>query len=292
MNIRIITDSCCDLPLEFVEANQDLLQVLGMPIQIQGREIIDDLGKTFDRSQFYSLLRQGIMPTTSQINTYRFEKAFTEAIDEGKEIVYLGFTSGMSGTFNSANIAKQIILEDEAHATIELVDTLSASIGQGIIIVEALKLARAGKNAGEIAQWAEQIKLKTHHWFGVDDLNYLRNGGRISHVSALVGTMLNVKPTLGVDHDGRLKPYGNVRGRKKSIAQLASKFNQHYCMDNISTIIVGHGDCKEDATLLANAIKAFDPKADILVSELSMTIASHVGPNMIAVAFIGDEREA
>lgn len=292
MNIRIITDSCCDLPLEFVEANQDLLQVLGMPIQIQGREIIDDLGKTFDRSQFYSLLRQGIMPTTSQINTYRFEKAFTEAIEEGKEVVYLGFTSGMSGTFNSANIAKQIILEENEHAIIELVDTLSASIGQGILIVEALKLAKAGKTAAEIAKWAEQIKLRTHHWFGVDDLNYLRNGGRISHVSALVGTMLNVKPTLGVDHDGRLKPYGNVRGRKKSIAQLASKFNQHYCMDNVSTIIVGHGDCKEDAALLANAIRAFDPKVDILVSELSMTIASHVGPNMIAVAFIGDEREA
>lgn len=291
MNIKIITDSCCDLPLEFVEANQDLLMVLGMPIQIQGREIIDDLGKTFKRSEFYSLLRQGIMPTTSQINTYRFEKAFTEALKENKEVVYLGFTSGMSGTFNSANIAKQLIQEENNGAVIELVDTLSASIGQGILIVEALKLAKAGKTAKEIAKWADDIKLKTHHWFGVDDLNYLKNGGRISHVSALVGSMLNVKPTLGVGNDGRLKPFGNVRGRKKSIAQLASKFDQHYCKTNFSTIIVGHGNCEDDAVLLADAIRSFDPKADILVSELSMTIASHVGPNMIAVAFIGDERE-
>lgn len=291
MNIKIITDSCCDLPLEFVEANQDLLEVLGMPIQIQGREIIDDLGKTFNRAEFYELLRQGIMPTTSQINTYRFEKAFSSALKDGKEVVYLGFTSGMSGTFNSANVAKQLILEENSAAQIELVDTLSASIGQGIIIVEAIKLAKAGKTAKEIAIWAEGIKLKTHHWFGVDDLNYLKNGGRISNVSAVVGSMLNVKPTLGVDHDGRLKPFGNVRGRKKSIALLASKYNQHYCADNYSTIIVGHGNCQEDASLLADAIKEIDPKADILVSELSMTIASHVGPNMIAIAFIGDERE-
>lgn len=291
MNLKIITDSCCDLPLSYVEANSDLLVVLGMPIQLEGTEIIDDLGKTFDRDLFYSKLRQGIMPTTSQINAFRFETAFRESLDEHKEVIYLGFTSGMSGTINSATLAKQLVLDDMPDAKIQIVDTLSASIGQGAIVVEAIKLARAGKSIDEIAAWTEDIKLKTQHWFGVDDLNYLKNGGRISHVSAMVGSVLNVKPTLGVDHSGKLKPFGNVRGRKKSIAQLASKFEAHYCNTNASTVIVGHGNCPEDATTLKEMIHAIAPETDILVSELSMTIASHVGPNMIAVAFIGDERE-
>lgn len=291
MNIKILTDSCCDLPLSFVASNSDLLEVLGMPIQIQGREIIDDLGKSFDRSEFYGLLRQGIMPTTSQINAFRFEEAFKAAHNEGKAIIYLGFTSGMSGTLNSATLAKQLVLDDYPEAEIHIVDTLSASIGQGALIVEALKQARSGVNASDIEAWANRVKLLTHHWFGVDDLNYLKNGGRISHVSAMVGSMLNVKPTLGVDHEGKLKPYGNVRGRKKSIAQLATKFSEHYSAAHQSTVIVGHGNCPEDAALLVDQLRQIDSEVDILVTELSMTIASHVGPNMIAVAFIGDERE-
>ncbi|OJV63148.1 MAG: hypothetical protein BGO41_10650 [Clostridiales bacterium 38-18] len=291
MNIKIITDSCCDLPLNFVESHSDLLHVLGMPIQIQNREVIDDLGKTYKHKDFYDLLRQGIMPTTSQINSYRFECAFRDCVKEGKEVIYLGFTSGMSGTYNSAMLAKQTVLEDYPEAVIQIVDTLSASIGQGTIIVEALKLVNQGKNANEIAEWAESVKLSTHHWFGVDDLNYLKNGGRISHFSALVGSMLNVKPTLGVGNDGRIKPFGNVRGRKKSIAQLASKFEAHYQKSSHSAVIVGHGNCEADALALADAIKEIDPEITLIISELSMTIASHVGPNMIAVAFIGDERE-
>lgn len=291
MQVKIITDSCCDLPLQFVEANHDLLEVLGMPIQLQGKEIIDDLGKTFDRLTFYNLLRQGVMPTTSQINAYRFETAFKEALEQGFSVLYVGFSSGLSGTFNSANIALNLIKEEMPDAPICLVDTLSASIGQGAIVVEVIKRARMGQSHTEIGKWIESIKLKTHHWFGVDDLNYLKNGGRISSTSAMVGSVLNVKPTLGVDHSGKLKPYGNVRGRKKSIALLASKFDTHYCKDNASTVIVGHGNCPEDADQLSMLIKEIAPHADVIISELSMTIASHVGPNMIAVAFIGDVRE-
>lgn len=292
MSIKIFTDSCCDLPLEYVEANHDILQVLGMPIQVDGIEIIDDLGKTFNRTDFYNKLRQGTMPTTSQINVYRFDESFRAALAEGKDVLYIGFTSGMSGTFNSANIAKQMILEDMPNGNIHLIDTLSASIGQGALVVEAIKMLRVGKSCTEISQWVEFHKLKTHHWFGVDDLNYLKNGGRISHVSAMVGNVLNVKPTLSVGHDGKLKPFGNVRGRKKSIAQLASKFEKHYSSSNASTVIVGHGNCPDDADQLKHLLLSKSPNINILVSELSMTIASHVGPNMIAVAFIGDEREA
>lgn len=289
--IKIITDSCCDLPLKYVDDHVDHLLVLGMPVQVDGVEIIDDLGKSYTHKSFYEKLRQGTMPTTSQVNAYRFEEAFKSAVEQGFNVLYLGFSSAMSGTYNSANIARSIVLEDFPDAKIQLVDTLSASIGQGVLVVEAVKRAKLNQSIDEIATFIESIKLKTHHWFGVDDLNYLKNGGRISHVSAMVGSVLNVKPTLGVDLEGKLIPYGNVRGRKKSIAQLVTKFENHYCSDNTSTIIVGHGNSPDDAEYLRQLIHEKSPSADILVSELSMTIASHVGPDMIALAFVGDKRE-
>lgn len=291
MKIKIITDSCCDLPLYYVDANADSLLVLGMPVQVDGKEIIDDLGKSYSHQHFYEKLRQGIMPTTSQVNAYRFEEAFRATIQQGYAVLYLGFSSAMSGTFNSANIARSLVLEDFPDAKIYLVDTLSASIGQGVLVVEAVKRAKSNQSIDEITSFIESIKLKTHHWFGVDDLNYLKNGGRISHVSAMVGSVLNVKPTLGVDLEGKLIPYGNVRGRKKSIAQLVNKFENHYCNENTSTVIVGHGNSAEDAEYLRQLISEKAPNANILISELSMTIASHVGPDMIALAFVGDKRE-
>lgn len=290
MNLKIITDSCCDLPLQFVEAHTSLLHVIGMPIRIQDRDVIDDLGKSYDKTEFYNLLRQGIMPTTSQINAFRFEEVFRKELAEGNDIVYLPLSSGMSGTMNSAMIGKLNALEDYPERKIEIVDTVSASIGLGVLIVGAVRLAQAGKSAEEVAAWADSVKLKTQHWFGVDNLTYLKNGGRISSTSAMVGNVLNVKPTLGLDNEGRIKPYGNVRGRKKSIALLASKVNEHFDPSLTQFIIVGHGNCPDDAEQLVQQIRDIKPNVEIIVSELSMTIASHVGPDMIAVAFVGTER--
>jgi DegV family protein with EDD domain len=262
-----------------------------MPVQIEGKEYIDDLGVTLKHDDFYAKLRNGIMPTTSQINAYRFEEAFRANLDEGSEVIYVGFSSGLSGTLNSALIARNIILEDTPDAPIYVVDTLSASVGLGAIIVETVKMASNGMDAQQIYNWVQSNHMNAHHWFGVDDLQYLKNGGRINAASAMVGTVLNVKPTLIVDKYGKLKPYGNVRGRKKSMNFLVSKLEEHYHPEMTTTIILGHGNCKDDAETMRKMIQDKYDNVEIIVSELSMTIASHVGPNMLAVAFIGKERE-
>lgn len=291
MNVKIITDSCCDLPLHYVNTYSDYLEVLGMPVQIEGREYIDDLGVTLKHDDFYAKLRNGIMPTTSQINAYRFEEAFRKNLNDGKEVIYVGFSSGLSGTLNSAMIARNIILEDTPDASIHVIDTLSASVGLGAIVVETVKMAKTGMSSKHIYEWVQTNHMNAHHWFGVDDLYYLKNGGRINAASAMVGTVLNVKPTLIVDKYGKLKPYGNIRGRKKSMSFLISKLEEHYHPEKTTTVILGHGNCKDEAETMRLMIRDKYENMDIIVSELSMTIASHVGPNMLAVAFIGKERE-
>lgn len=290
MSVKIITDSCCDLPLTFVEAHSDKLEILGMPVEIDGTNYIDDLGKTLDHKTFYDFLRRGILPTTSQINVYRFEEAFKSNIENGREVLYIGFSSGLSGTFNSACVARKNLLEEYPDAKIELVDTLSASIGQGAIVVEAIKRLENNNKIDDIKAWIEENKLHVNHWFGVDDLNYLKNGGRISSASAIMGNMLNVKPTLIVDASGKLKPYGKVRGRKKSMSFLASKVTERIDTSN-TTVLLGHGNCLDEAEQLRQLLISESPELDIIITELSMTIASHVGPNMLAVAFFGDKRE-
>ena len=286
-----MTDSCCDLPLSYVENHHDILNVLGMPIHINGTDYIDDLGKTLSHDAFYKLLREGAQPTTSQINSFRFSEAFKKHVERGYEVVYAGFSSGMSGTFNSAQLAKNLVLEEFPEAKIELVDTLSASIGLGALIIEAVEQVKVGASAQAVAEHLEAVKWRAQHWFGVDDLQFLKNGGRISSTSAMLGTMLNVKPTLIVDREGKLKPYSNVRGRKKSISFLASKVHEHYHPEHTKTIVLGHGNCIEDALLLKTTVMEKMPELNIVVTELSMTIASHVGPGMLAIAFIGANRE-
>lgn len=291
MKIKIITDSCCDLSLSYTRQHQDILTVIGMPVQINGVEHIDDLGETFSHDAFYNLLRNGTMPTTSQVNVYRFEETFKKYLNEGYTVIYIGFSSNMSGTFNSATLAKSIITEEKPYASLFLVDTLSASIGLGALVMHAVNMVSSGMMPEEIVKSLEANKHNTQHWFGVDDLQYLKNGGRISAASAMVGSVLNVKPTLIVDQNGMLKPYGNVRGRKKSIQFLANKLKEHYAEGLTDTILIGHGNCIDDALLLKEAVEKHVDHAEIFVSELSMTIASHVGPNMLAVAFIGNKRE-
>jgi DegV family protein with EDD domain len=262
-----------------------------MPVNIEGHEYFDDFGKTLSHYEFYSKLRLGIMPSTSQINMFRFSEMFKKHYNEGKSIVYIGFTSGMSGTFNNAVLAAEELLEQHPDADITVIDTISASIGLGILVVEAVDMLRQGKSKDEIVTWVEDNKLKTNHWFAVDDLNFLKKGGRISAATAVVGTALNIKPILTVDNGGKLGSYTNVRGRKKSIKFLAEKFQEHIVNCSEASVIIGHGNCLEDADMLRGYILEGCMPKRLIVSELSATIASHVGPNMIAVAFVGDRRE-
>lgn len=291
MAIKIYTDSCCDLPYSFIEEHSDTLKVIGIPVQLNEKEYIDDLGKTLSHDAFYGFLREQIMPQTAQINAYMFESEFEKDLENGDDIIYLGFSSGLSGTYNSSRIARETLLERFPERSIEVIDTLSASVGLASIIFEVLNLVKEGRDVKYISNWTESNKLKINHWFGVDNLDFLKNGGRISGTAAFVGNVLSLKPTLVVDRSGKLKPHTNVRGRKKSINFLATKVLDHMDNPESSKVVIGHGNNLKDALKLKTAIEDKLAVKEIYVTELSMTIASHVGPDMLAVAFLGTERE-
>lgn len=291
MKTIFLIDSCSDLPLSFIEENSDCLDIIGMPVEIDGKDYIDDFGKTLTHEEFYKFIRKGIMPTTSQINSHRFLEKFKKHSDDGNSIIYIGFTSGMSGTYNSAMVAKEMLLEENPNADITLVDTRCASVGEGLLILYAVEMLKNGSSKDEILNWIEGNKLKSNHWFAVDDLTFLKKGGRISATSAAVGTLLKVKPILTVDNEGKLKSYTNVRGRKKSLNFLIEKSKEHIIDSENSIIIIGHGDCIKEAKKLEKEVQNELNPRKIIITQLSSTIASHVGPDMISLAFIGEARE-
>lgn len=290
MNTIILTDSGSDLPIEFMEENEEYIDYLGMPINIEGNEFIDDFGKTADNGEFYKKLRAGIIPKTSGINFYRFYQKFKEHYDKGNAIIYLGLSSGISGTYNVAVMAREAFVEENKDADITIIDTVSASIGLGVLVVQASYKLKEGFSYQQVIEWVEENKMKVNHWFAVDDLNYLEKGGRIPSAAARVGKVLDVKPILIVNREGKLRPYSAIRGRKKSLKYLANKMLQNKGTNDVELVIIGHGNCLEDAGILENDIlEEYKPKK-IIVTQLSATIATHVGPNMIAVAFIGEDR--
>jgi len=291
MKTIFLVDSCSDLPLSFIEENSDCLDIIGMPVEIDGKDYIDDFGKTLTHEEFYKFIRKGIMPTTSQINSHRFLEKFKKHSDDGNSVIYIGFTSGLSGTYNSAVVAKEMLLEEAPNADITLIDTKCASVGEGLLILYAVEMLKNGSSKDEIVNWIEANKLKSNHWFAVDGLTFLKKGGRISATSAAVGTLLKVKPILTVDNEGKLKSYTNIRGRKKSLNFLIEKSKEHIIDSKNSIIIIGHGDCIKEAKKIEKEVQNELNPREIIITQLSSTIASHVGPDMISIAFIGNIRE-
>lgn len=291
MRTILLVDSCSDLPLSYIEENSDIIDAVGMPVTIDGKGYVDDFGKTLTHEKFYGYLRNRTVPSTSQITAFTFLENFERHYKKDESVIYLSFASAMSGTYNNAVLAKNMLLEKYPDADVTIIDTLSASIGEGVIDIYAAKMLRCGKSKEEIIDWVEKNKLNSNHWFAVNDLYFLKKGGRISSTSAAVGTLLNVKPIITIDDSGKLKPYINVRGRKKSLNFIADKIREHIKNENDAIILIGHGDCIEDAKYIKSSIETSLHVKKIIITELSATIATHVGPDMIAAAFIGDKRE-
>ncbi|MCH4888043.1 DegV family protein [Acidaminobacter sp. JC074] len=291
MKTFIVVDSCCDLPLSYVESNKDVLDIIGMPVNIDGFEYYDDLGKTFTHEALYGKLKEGILPSTAQINAYRFAEKFKEHIKDHDTVIYIGFSSGLSGTINNARQGADLVKEEYPHADIRVVDTVSASIGLGVLTVKAVDMVRSGASIDEVESWLEDNKMKANHWFAVDDLHHLKNGGRVSPAEAAVGTLLNIKPILIVNRQGVLKPYAKVKGRKKSIKLLIDKYKEHFSGHAYDKLIIGHGHVEDEAIKLKKQLLEHMEEEQIIISELSATIASHVGPGMLAIAFMGNTRE-
>lgn len=291
MDTIIVVDSCCDLPLSYVTDHSEFMDVIGMPVCIDGKDYTDDLGMTLSHDFLYEQLERGVMPATAQVNAFQFEQMFKKHVKDRKTVIYIGLSCNLSGTNNNAKMAIEAVKSSYPEADIKVLASKSASIGQGILAMKAVEMVKQGIEGDEIFSWLEANELYSNHWFAVDDLTFLKNGGRITPAQAAVGTLLNVKPILVVDQEGVLKPYGKVKGRKKSINFLVEKFKAHYDGARFDKILVGHGHALEDAIQLKSKLSQYVDEDRIIISELSATIASHVGPGMLAIGFLGNKRE-
>ncbi|MDY6227830.1 DegV family protein [Clostridium sp.] len=288
MKTILFTDSCCDLPISFV--NENNIQVMPIIVNINGEDIPDDLGKSISHKDFYSLIRNGKLPKTSQVNVDTFERNFKKYVREGYSIVYIGFSSALSGCVNSARLAKEIIDEEIKDADITIVDTKSASMGLGLLVYYAANMLKEGNSKEDIVNWLENNKLKVNHWFTVDDLNHLKRGGRVSSTVAIVGTMLSIKPIMHVDNEGRLIPISKVKGRKKAIKVLCDKLKEKIVDSENQTVFISHGDCIQEAESLKELILSEVKVKEIIINNIGPAVGSHSGPGTLALFFIGNSR--
>ena len=283
-DFKIITDSGCDFTLTELEQ----MNVGRAPLSVLFKgELCDDFATDEERKVFYDAVRQGEMPTTSAVNPDGWATVMKPALEEGKDILCLCFSSGMSTTYQSAVIAADELMEEYPGRTIRVVDTLAAALGQGLLVWHACRHRDAGESLDEVAAWLEENKLKLCHWVTVEDLNHLKRGGRVSAASAMVGTMLNIKPIIMVNDEGKLVSTAKVRGRKAAIDYLTKK-----CVEATDKDIafVGHGDCREDAETCAKILKEKYGFKEVRIGYVGAVIGAHTGPGVLVAFYMGEKR--
>lgn len=286
MPYQIITDSCCDFPTElYAKLN---LTVVPLSVEFRG-EVFDD--KNDDSlKNLYNGLRAGEPAHTAAVNPDKWAGVMEPSLQRGEDVLVIAFSSGLSTTYQSAVIAAEELKEKYPERTIYVVDSLSASMGQGLLTWYACQKRDQGQSLEEVHTWLEENKLHLCHWFTVDDLMYLKRGGRISAATAVVGTMLQIKPVLHMDDEGHLINMAKARGRKASLEALAKKaaeLGEGY--DN-STMFISHGDCIDDANYLAGILKERYGVKNVVISYVGSVIGSHSGPGTVALFFLGSHR--
>lgn len=288
METVLIIDSACDLPREYVE--QKNVHLLPLTVIFRGKEHKDDLGKSLSSEEFYNAIKAGEMPSTTQVNVYEYSEAFREYVKEGKAVVCIVLSSGLSGSYNSACIARETILEEFENADITIVDSKAASGGEGILAYQAIEMLKSGAQKQEIVSWLEDNKFKINHWVTVDDLNHLKRGGRISSTAAVMGTLLDIKPIINVDDEGKLQTVAKAKGRKKSIRTLAEELDKRIVNAEEQVIIINQGACLEDAKYLEKLVLEKHKVKKVILGEIGSAIGSHTGPGILALFFIGEKR--
>ena len=286
---RIISDSTTDLAPEMVEE----MDVTILPLQF----LIDEKSyynypdeRDLSGKKFYELIRGGKSATTVQINVDTFLTCFEKYLKNGEDILYFAFSSGLSGTFNSANIAANELREKYPDRKLILIDSLAASMGEGLLLYYAASKKKAGASIDEVASWLETNKNHLCHWFTVDDLFHLKRGGRVSSFAAVVGTTLGIKPVLHVDDEGHLIPVQKVRGRKQALANLVEHMEKTCTNPEEQTIFISHGDCEEDALYVADLVRQKFKVRDIKVHMIGPVIGAHSGPGTVALFFLGTQK--
>ena len=283
----IVTDSSADLPASLV---QELgVEVLPLSFTIQGKtyhNYPDD--REMDPKVFYKMLRDGQMATTSAVNVAEYTNMLEPFLQAGKDVLVLAFSSGLSTTYQSSVIAVNELSEQYPDRKIYTVDTLCASLGQGLLVWHAVQEQKKGKSIEEVRDWVEENNLHLCHWFTVDDLHFLKRGGRISAATAVVGTMLSIKPVLHVDDEGHLISMGKARGRGASLTALVDHMEQ--TVTDVDTVFISHGDCLADAEKVAADVKKRFGTKDVVINNVGPVIGAHSGPGTLALFFLGTKR--
>ena len=290
MNYEIVTDSSCNLTEELID--EFGLHVLPLTFMSDGKQYQSYLkGERTDLKQFYTMMREGKVFTTSLPNLSDSEALLREILERGKDILYIGFSSGLSGTFEATELLLRELKEEYPERTVYAVDTLAASGGQGLLVWHAMQRVKAGESIEQVRDWLENNKLNLAHWFTVDDLMFLFRGGRVSKTSAWAGTMLNIKPVMHVNNEGRLIPVEKVRGRKKSLHALVDHMEKT-AIQPISEqmVFINHGDCAEDAQLVADEVKSRLGVKDVIINYVDPVVGAHSGPGTMALFFLASER--
>ncbi|MBR2155426.1 MAG: DegV family protein, partial [Clostridia bacterium] len=247
-------------------------------------------GREIGFKEFYDAIREGKTATTSAANIATFKEAMKAIVDQGKDVLYIGFSSGLSATVGAGTNAARELSEEYPDSKIYAVDTLGASLGQGMIVYYAAKKKAEGASIEEVRDFVESRKLNQAHWFTVDDLNHLKRGGRISPATAAIGTMLNIKPVMHMDNEGHLVAVGKVRGRKTSLKELVNSMEASWLPEENPTIFISHGDCLEDAEYVASLIREKLGVNDIRINYVGPVIGAHTGPGVVALFFWAKER--
>ncbi len=285
----IMTDSCCDLTAQMAEELE--LAVLPLSLEMGGQTYRNWLdGRDIPFETFYGRLRSGETATTSAVSVGDFEEAMRPILAAGKDILCLSFSSALSTTYQSASIAAQSLAEEFPQGQVLVVDSLCASLGQGLFVYLCAMEKRRGRSLEELRRYAEDIRGRVCHWFTVDDLNHLKRGGRINAATALFGTMLAIKPVMHVDDEGRLIPVSKARGRKASLLALVDHMEQTAADPAGQTVFISHGDCAEDAAFVAEEIRRRFGTADIRINYVGPVIGNHSGPGTVALFFLGNRR--
>lgn len=289
MSYRITTDSTSDLPQSFLKERD--IACIGLGFMLEGKEYTEGPDVEITLPEFYNKLRAGVQATTMQVNAFAFTSFVEPFLAAGEDVLHLAFSSGLSGTYASCENAAKDLREKYPDRKLVVVDTLAASLGEGLLVYYADENRKAGMSLEDNARWLEEHKLNLCHWFTVDDLMHLHRGGRVSKTSAILGSVIGIKPILHVDNDGHLILVSKTRGRQASLQALVKKMKES-AWDNVKdqAIFISHGDCQDDAEKLKSMVEQEIGCKTFLINYVGTVIGSHSGPGTLALFFLGNQR--
>jgi DegV family protein with EDD domain len=288
--------SCCstaDMPLDYFQKRN--IPFICFHFNMDGKDYPDDLGQSMSFEEFYTRIAAGAMPTTSQVNVAQFVDFFEPYLAQGKDILHISISSGLSGTYNSAILAREQLLPKYPARKMVIVDSLGASSGYGLLVDMAVDMKDSGASLEDLSAWLEENKLNIHHWFFSTDLTHYKRGGRISAASAAVGSLLNICPLMNMNQEGKLIPREKIRGKKHVISEIVQRMEEHAQngVNYSGKCFISNSACYDDARKVADLIEEKFPKINgrVMINSVGTVIGSHTGPGTVALFFVGDKRK-